>query len=63
MTCEARVPGVRTALLDVPGVIDAAVSYERKNAQVRVRAERPPEQSALLDAVEKAGYTGALDSP
>ncbi len=63
MTCEACVPGVRTALLDVPGVIDAAVNYERKNAQVRVRAERPPEASALLAAVEKAGYTGALDSP
>jgi copper chaperone CopZ len=63
MTCEACVPGVRTALLDVPGVIDAAVNYERKSAQVRVRAERPPEESALLAAVEKAGYTGALDSP
>ena len=50
-------------MLDVPGVIDAAVNYERKNAHVRVRAERPPKESALLAAIEKAGYTGALDSP
>jgi copper chaperone CopZ len=63
MTCESCVPGVRTALLDVPGVIDAAISYEQKNAQVRVRSERSPETSALLAAIEKAGYTGALDSP
>jgi copper chaperone CopZ len=63
MTCESCVPAVRTALLDVPGVIDAAVSYQKKSAHVRVRAERPPETSALVAAVEKAGYTGALDSP
>lgn len=63
MTCESCVPGVRTALLDVPGVIDAAVSYEKKNARVRVRAERPPETSDLLAAVARAGYTGALESP
>lgn len=63
MTCEACVPGVRNALLDVPGVIDAAVDYERSSARVRVRVERPPKESALLAAVEKAGYIGALESP
>lgn len=63
MTCEACAPDIRTALLDVPGVIDAAVSYERKSAQIRIRAERPPKGSALLAAVEKAGYTGTLASP
>jgi copper chaperone CopZ len=47
-------------LLDEPGVIDVAVSYERKRAEVRVRSERPPEASALLAAVEKSGYSAAL---
>jgi copper chaperone CopZ len=60
MTCEACAPGVRTALLDVPGVIDAAVSYERKKAEVRVRSERRPEASGLLAAVEKAGYSAEV---
>ncbi len=60
MTCEACVPGIRAALLDEPGVIDVAVSYERKRAEVRVRSERPPEASVLLAAVEKSGYSAAL---
>lgn len=62
MTCESCSAGVRTALLDVPGVIDAAVSYERKNASVRVRSERPPKTTALLAAIEEAGYSAVLDS-
>jgi hypothetical protein len=44
----------------VPGVLDAAVSYERKKAEVRVRKERPPEASGLLAAVEKAGYSAEV---
>ena len=62
MTCESCTLGVRNALLDVPGVIDAAVSYDRKNAEVRVRSERPPDGSALLAAVETAGYSGTMAS-
>ncbi len=57
MTCEACATGVRHHLLDVPGVIDAAVSYEDKLAEVRVRQERSPETSLLVEAVKKAGYT------
>ena len=60
MTCEACVTGVRAALLDVPGVIDAAVSYEHKRAEVRVREERPPDVSGLLAAVEKSGYSAGI---
>ena len=63
MSCEACTPGVRTALLDVPGVIDAAVSYDEARARVRVRAERPPDHAALFAAVEKAGYSAALAAP
>jgi copper chaperone CopZ len=60
MTCESCTPGIRTQLLDVPGVIDAAVSYERKVAEVRVREERPPETELLIAAVEKASYSASL---
>ena len=60
MTCESCAPGVRSELLDVPGVIDAAVSYEREVAEVRVREERPPEVELLLEAVKKAGYSATV---
>ena len=60
MTCESCAPAVRAHLLDVPGVIDAAVSYERKVAEVRVRGERPPEMSLLVEAVKRAGYTAQV---
>ena len=60
MTCESCAPGVRSELLDVPGVIDAAVSYERKVAEVRVREERPPGVEHLLKAVKKAGYSATV---
>lgn len=60
MTCESCAPGVRRELRDVPGVIDAAVSYERKTAEVRVREERPPRLAVLLEAVKRAGYSAAL---
>jgi mercuric ion transport protein len=63
MTCEACTSGVRTALLDVPGVIDAAVSYEQKRARVRLRSERPPDSAALLAAVETAGYSATMAAP
>lgn len=60
MTCEACAPSIRAALLDVPGVIDAAVNYEKKRAEVRVRTERPPEATILLEAVQKAGYVARV---
>jgi copper chaperone CopZ len=60
MTCESCTPGLRAQLLGVPGVIDAAVSYERNVAEVRVREERAPETQSLIEAVEKAGYTAEV---
>lgn len=63
MTCESCTAGVRTALLDVPGVVDAAVSFEHKSAQIRVRLERGPAESALLAAVEASGYSAQIDPP
>ena len=60
MTCESCTSAVRSELLDVTGVIDAAVSYERKKAEVRVREERPPGVELLLEAVKKAGYSATV---
>jgi copper chaperone CopZ len=62
MTCESCAPGIRAHLLDVPGVIDAAVSYKRQVAEVRIREERAPELGLLLQAVEQAGFAAALES-
>lgn len=62
MTCESCAPGVRAHLLDVPGVIDAAVSYERKVAEVRVREEQGPELQVLILAVEQAGYSAVVEA-
>ena len=61
MTCEGCATGIRNELLDVPGVIDAAVSYERKVAEIRVREERAPEVSLLVEAVERAGFSALSD--
>lgn len=63
MTCEACAPSIRTALLDVPGVIDAAVDYDKKMAKVRVRAERRPDAATLLEAVRSAGYDAQVTGP
>ena len=41
-------------------MIDAAVSYERSRAEVRVRDERPPEVSQLLAAVDRSGYSAQI---
>ena len=63
MTCEACTSGVRDALLNVPGVIDAAVSYEEARARVRVRTERPPAPATLFAAVREAGYSATMAVP
>jgi copper chaperone CopZ len=60
MTCETCASQVRTQLLDLPGVIDVAVSYERGVAAVRVREERGPEVHSLIEAVEQAGFTATV---
>jgi copper chaperone CopZ len=62
MTCESCAPGVRAHLLEVPGVADAAVSYERQLAEVRVREDQEPELRALILAVEQAGYRAVVEA-
>ena len=63
MTCETCAPSIRIALLDVPGVIDAAVDYDKKMAEVRVRAERRPDAAMLLEAVRGAGFDAQVADP
>jgi hypothetical protein len=48
--------GLGEEIRDVPGVIDTAVSYERKLAELRVREERAPNPNLLVKAIVKAGY-------
>jgi copper chaperone CopZ len=60
MTCETCAPEVRRHLLEVPGVLDAAVSYEQQLAEVRVRSELGPELSSLIEAVQQSGYTARV---
>src|SRR5215831_12458691 len=54
MTCTACESEIERALIKVPGVFGAAVSFERKQAQVRVVI--PPKAERLIAAVERAGY-------
>lgn len=63
MTCEACAPSIRIALLDVPGVIEAAVDYDKKMAEIRVRAERRPDAAILIDAVRSVGYDAQVADP
>jgi Cu+-exporting ATPase len=54
MTCTACEGEIERELVKVPGVVGAAVSFERKQAQVRVVI--PPRAEPLIAAVERAGY-------
>jgi len=59
MTCQNCVRHVREALQKVPGVESATVNLETADAQVTGSAF---DTSALIQAVERAGY-GAQLSP
>lgn len=48
--------GLDDEIRDVPGVIDAAVSDQRKLAELRVREERALNRNLLTKAIVKAGY-------
>lgn len=54
MTCEGCATVLRTALLEVPGVSSANISYEKK--QAIVVAEPTVTDRAIRQAVEGAGY-------
>ncbi len=57
MTCEACTVHVKSALKDVPGVLDSSVDYEAGRALVRIDRLAPPTEEALERAVAKAGYS------
>ena len=59
MTCEGCAVSVRTTLKNVPGVIDAVVSYTDKRAVVILDEESPPKTSTLIGAIKWAGYQAA----
>ncbi len=54
MTCDHCVNSVTNALKEVPGVTEAVVSLDEK--QAKVTAESVDVQ-ALIEAVEEEGYT------
>jgi copper chaperone len=56
MTCDHCVRSVTNALKDVPGVSDAVVSLENKQATVTAESV---DIQALIDAVEEEGYEAA----
>jgi copper chaperone len=56
MTCDHCVRSVTNALKDVPGVSDAVVSLDDKQATVTAESV---DIEALIAAVEEEGYTAA----
>jgi copper chaperone len=58
MSCGHCVQSVKSALVGVRGVARVDVSLEGKNATVR--ADDAVADGALVEAVEKAGYTAAV---
>lgn len=60
MTCEGCAAAVQRALSDVPGVLSASVRYAEGEAVVVVEAGKRPEDRALSEAVEQAGYNAAV---
>lgn len=60
MTCESCSASARSALLEVPGVVDAAADHATGTAQVWYEAGHEPARETLTRAIESHGYT--LDS-
>ena len=60
MTCNSCASHVEQALLGVPGVRKAEVSYPQGTA--RVRAEKVLDPATLSAAVQAAGYGAALET-
>lgn len=60
MTCEACTIHLRNELVNVPGVLDVAVSYENSSAEIRFDASRPPETIDLSSTVEGSGYEAGI---
>ena len=63
MTCEACSVHVRSALNDVPGVLDSTVDYEAGLAVLSIDPLDPPTTAALESAGAKVGYPITLTPP
>lgn len=58
MTCEACTTEVQSAIDSVPGVKNAEVSFERKEARVAITKGIRVPRAAILNAIDKVGYKG-----
>ncbi len=59
MTCEACAAGIERGLRSVPGVVAAAVSYEKGEAVIGIAKGTSAPRDAILKAISSAGnYTG-----
>jgi len=56
MTCQNCARHVTEAIQETPGVRSASVSLENKRASIRWNPEAPQNISAVIAAVQKAGY-------
>jgi copper chaperone CopZ len=56
MTCEGCAAHVQKALVHVPGVAEAKVTYAKSEAQVCIKPGQTVSGDPLVKAVEKAGY-------
>ena len=62
MTCEACTILLRNELVEVPGVLDVAVSYENSSAEIRFDVSKQPATIDLSSTVKNLGYeTGTID--
>lgn len=62
MTCDGCAVAVEKALLQVPGVVGAYVSYEEGRAVVTLDSIVPASTEDLIAAVNKSGYTASLST-
>ena len=60
MTCDGCAVTVEQALLRVPGVLSASVSYEDGRALVSLDSVAPASTDNLISAVRWVGYTASL---
>jgi copper chaperone CopZ len=60
MTCAGCEAAVEAALLDLPDVVAAEVSYDQSQGIVHFTDGSSPTETALGAAVSKAGYTLTL---
>lgn len=60
MHCEGCAMVAEQSLEEVPGVLDATIDYDKKQAIVVTEACRPFPKEEVLTAVKKAGYRGKI---